>query len=119
VLDHLAKPPIAEGALSPWREHIETLARLPNVMCKLSGMLTEAKWQVCRETDFRPYLDVVFQAFGVDRLMFGSDWPVALLAANYEQVYSLVSNYASALSKTEQAKIFGDNALRFYQRASF
>jgi L-fuconolactonase len=118
VLDHLAKPPIAEGELSPWREQIEMLARLPNVMCKLSGMLTEAKWHAWREADFRPYLDVVFQAFGVDRLMFGSDWPVALLAGSYEQVYSLVSNYVSALNKTEQAKIFGDNANRFYRRAS-
>jgi L-fuconolactonase len=118
VLDHLAKPPIAEGELSPWREQIEMLARLPNVMCKLSGMLTEAKWHAWREADFRPYLDVVFQAFGVDRLMFGSDWPVALLAGSYEQVYSLVSNYVSALNKTEQAKICGDNANRFYRRAS-
>ncbi len=115
VLDHIAKPSIASGVLSPWREHIATLAHFPNVHCKISGMITEAQWHTWQSTDFRPYLDVIFQAFGVNRLMFGSDWPVALLAGAYEQVVSLVSDYCAGLSETEQAKIFGGNAARFYR----
>ncbi len=114
VLDHLAKPLIAAGILSPWREYIMALASLPNVLCKLSGMITEAKWHGWRDTDFRLYLDVVFQAFGVNRLMFGSDWPVALLAGTYEQIVTLVGDYIAELSEEEQAKIFGGNATRFY-----
>src|SRR4051812_13374852 len=86
VLDHIAKPDIKEARLSPWRERIRELAKLPNVICKLSGMVTEAHWANWKPEDFQPFLDVVFEAFGVDRLMFGSDWPVCLLAGDYNKV---------------------------------
>lgn len=114
VLDHIAKPLIRDGTISPWREHIRELAKCPNVCCKVSGLVTEAKWAGWRATDFRPYLDVVFEAFGGDQLMFGSDWPVALLAGSYEQVFGLVRDYAAYLSTTTQEKLFGRNAARFY-----
>jgi L-fuconolactonase len=115
VLDHLGKPPIRSGELSPWREQVQILAKFPNVACKLSGMVTEADWHNWREDDFKPYLDVVFAAFGPDRLMFGSDWPVCLLAGSYERVFKLVENYVSALGADLQAKFFGENAARIYR----
>ena len=98
VVDHLAKPPIAATIFSPWREQIEELAKLPNVFCKLSGFMTEADWQSWREADFNPYFDVVLAAFGAERLMFGSDWPVALLAGSYDQACSIVNHYIDKLS---------------------
>jgi L-fuconolactonase len=110
VLDHLAKPPIAAAELEPWATHIRALARCENVMCKVSGMVTEANWGEWKPADFRPFLDVVFEAFGTDRLMFGSDWPVCLLAANYGEVYELVREYAGS----DQDALFGGNAARFY-----
>jgi L-fuconolactonase len=117
VLDHLAKPPIKTGALSPWREQVRELAQAPQVLCKVSGMITEAghaRWQA---DDFKPFLDVVFEAFGEDRLMFGSDWPVCLLAGNYERVFRLVDDYAQQLSPAAREKLFGGNAARFYRVA--
>ena len=114
VLDHLAKPAIKAGTLSPWREQIRELAQAPNVFCKISGMVTEADAQAWQPADFRPYLDVVFEAFGEDRLMFGSDWPVCLLAAPYAQVFALVRDCLAPLSATAQAKVLGGNAARFY-----
>jgi len=114
VLDHLAKPPIKNGTLSPWREQIRELAKLPNVTCKVSGLVTEADWQHWRAKDFKPYLDVVFEAFGPDRLMFGSDWPVCLLAGSYERVFGLVENYVSQFGTNAAAKVFGGNAAKFY-----
>jgi L-fuconolactonase len=114
VLDHIAKPPIASGALSPWREQIAELAQAPNVMCKVSGMVTEADHAAWKPEDFAPYLDVVFERFGVERLMFGSDWPVCLLAASYEDVYRLVDSYTWRLGDHERAALFGGNAARFY-----
>jgi L-fuconolactonase len=115
VLDHIAKPPIAAGALSPWREQIRELAKAPNVWCKVSGMVTEAKWDGWRAEDFRPYLDIVFAAFGVERLMFGTDWPVCTLAGSYEQVHGLAADYTQALTAEARAKFFGGNAAAFYQ----
>jgi L-fuconolactonase len=115
VLDHIAKPPIAAGALSPWREQIRELAAAPNVWCKVSGMVTEAKWVGWRAEDFRPYLDVVFAAFGVERLMFGTDWPVATLAGTYEQVHGLAADYTRAMTAEARAKFFGGNAVEFYR----
>lgn len=115
VLDHLAKPPIARGLLSPWRENILELARFPNVSCKISGLVTEADHQSWQPENFTPYLDVVLEAFGEDRLMFGSDWPVCLLAAEYAAVFRLIENYTAKLSPSTRAKIFGDNAARFYK----
>jgi L-fuconolactonase len=114
VLDHLAKPLIRSGTLSPWSQQIRSLAVNPNVYCKVSGLIVEADWRKWRETDFRPYLDVVFDAFGVDRLMFGSDWPVCLLAGNYRDVMELIVDYLKGASADEKAKIFGGNAKSFY-----
>ena len=114
VLDHIAKPAIKSGTLSPWREQIRELAQAPNVLCKISGMVTEADAQAWQTADFRPYLEVVCEAFGEDRLMFGSDWPVCLLAAEYAQVCALVHDCLAPLSAAAQAKIFGGNAARFY-----
>lgn len=114
VLDHVAKPRIREGTLSPWREHIRELAQAPNVCCKISGLVTEADWANWKPEDYRPYLDVVFESFGEDRLMFGSDWPVCLLAGSYERVFKLVEEYVQQLSAEGRAKFFGENAARFY-----
>lgn len=115
VLDHIAKPPIAAGTLSPWREQLRELAKAPNVWCKVSGMVTEAEWDGWRAEDFRPYLDVVLAAFGVERLMFGTDWPVCTLAGSYEQVHGLAADYTRALTAEARAKFFGGNAAEFYR----
>lgn len=115
VLDHLAKPLIRDGVLSPWREQIRELARQPNVCCKVSGLVTEADWTRWRAADFRPYLDVVFEAFGPERLLFGSDWPVCLLAASYEEVLRLVSDYLAGLAPEVRLAVLGANAARFYR----
>jgi len=114
VLDHLAKPFIKTGELSPWRERIRELAKFENVCCKVSGMVTEAKWNEWKPSDFRPYLDVVFEAFGEDRLMFGSDWPVCLLSGSYEQVFGIVGDYLSQLPGNATRKVMGENAALFY-----
>lgn len=115
VLDHLAKPDIAGARTDNWRDGFRGLAAMDHVMCKVSGMVTEAAWNAWRPDDFRAYLDEALDAFGIDRLMFGSDWPVALLAADdYQSVYQLVADWAAELSRDEQAKLFGGNATRFY-----
>ncbi|HEX5220429.1 MAG TPA: amidohydrolase family protein [Verrucomicrobiae bacterium] len=114
VLDHLAKPLIKDRVISLWREQIQELAKLPNVFCKISGMVTEADWQAWRADDFKSYLDVVFAAFGLDRLMFGSDWPVCLLAGSYERVFAVVDDYVSQLQVEDRTKFFGSNAASFY-----
>ncbi len=114
VLDHIAKPFIKAGTLSPWQEQIWELAAFPNLMCKVSGMVTEADHRNWKEDDFRPYLDVVFEAFGPERLMFGSDWPVCLLAAGYEQAFSLIRDYVLSVAPGFEAAVFGGNAERFY-----
>jgi L-fuconolactonase len=114
VLDHIAKPPIAEGALEPWATQIRALAQFPNICCKLSGMVTEARWKLWQPDDFRRYLDVVFEAFGSARLMIGSDWPVCTLSAEYAAAMSIVMNYIQQLSPSEQSSILGENCARFY-----
>ena len=114
VIDHLAKPRIRSGEVSPWAQQITTIASNPNVYCKLSGLITEADWQSWCESDFKPYLDVVFDAFGPDRLMFGSDWPVCLLAGTYGRVKQLVAGYIRNLPIEKQEGIFGLNATHFY-----
>jgi L-fuconolactonase len=115
VLDHLAKPPIKEGALEPWKTHIRELAKAPNVLCKVSGMVTEADHAAWQPADFQPYLEVIFEAFGEDRLMYGSDWPVCLLAASYPGAFALVDKYTRSLSPSAREKFFGGNAARFYR----
>jgi L-fuconolactonase len=117
VLDHIAKPSIATRALEPWRSQIRELAAAPNVMCKVSGMVTEADHRAWKAAHFAPFLDTVFEAFGEDRLMFGSDWPVCLFAASYPQVCALLRGYAGGLSPEAQAKLWGENAARFYRLA--
>lgn len=115
VVDHIAKPKIAAGALSPWQENIRSLASYPNVYCKLSGMLTEADWKNWKVSDFKPYLDVIFDAFGTDRLMIGSDWPVCRLAGEYEEVMAVVVDYMEHFSEGEKKKVLGQNAVDFYK----
>lgn len=114
VLDHIAKPPIKEGRMDPWREQIKALASRPNICCKVSGLITEANWNSWEPGDFQPFLDVVFAAFGADRVMFGSDWPVALLAGTYQQVFALARDYVCPLGASAEAKFFGGNAASFY-----
>lgn len=114
VLDHIAKPDIRSGRMDDWQDGIRALAAHPNVYCKLSGMVTEANWSSWRANDFRPYLDVVFEAFGVDRLLFGSDWPVCLVAAPYARVIRLLDDYLLNFSSADREKIFSANAAWFY-----
>lgn len=114
VLDHMAKPDIKSGTISPWREDLRELGKNPNVLCKISGLVTEAKWEAWASADFQPYLDVVFETFGVNRIMFGSDWPVCLLAGTYAQVLGIVQARIAALSESERASVLGGNAERFY-----
>lgn len=114
VLDHVAKPPIKEGKLEPWATDLRRLASFANVFCKVSGMVTEAHWRTWKPTDFHPYLDVVFEAFGSRRIMFGSDWPVCTVAASYADVLKIVSEYIQELSQEEQANVWHNSATRFY-----
>jgi L-fuconolactonase len=111
VVDHLAKPLIKTHTIEPWATHMRSLAKCPNAFCKLSGMITEADWGNWEPCDFTPYLDAVFEAFGTDRLMFGSDWPVCLLAGSYARVKRLIADYASS----DHDKIFGLNAASFHR----
>jgi L-fuconolactonase len=115
VIDHLAKPYIKKGLIREWAKNIKAIAKHQNVSCKISGMVTETDWKNWREVDFIPYLDVIFEAFGTDRIMYGSDWPVCLVAASYEKQLSIVQNYVSKLSDTEGGKIMGENAALFYK----
>lgn len=115
VLDHIAKPRIKDQVMSPWKERIKELAKEPNVFCKLSGLVTEADWHAWRPGDIYPYLDVVFEAFGTDRLMFGSDWPVCQLAGGYEIVHELLDSYLEPFSQEDKDKIWGHNAVKFYK----
>lgn len=115
VLDHIAKPLIRDAALEPWATHIRTLALRPNVVCKLSGMVTEANWQTWSPATLAPYFEVVLEAFTPDRLMAGSDWPVCLVASGYAQWWQLLRSHFAALTPTEQAFIFNDCAHRTYR----
>jgi L-fuconolactonase len=115
VLDHLAKPLIAEGQIEPWSRDLRELARCPNVACKLSGMVTEARWNAWRREDFRPYLDVALEAFGPERLMIGSDWPVCTLSGDYGSVMAIGMDYIQPLSASERASILGGACARIYR----
>ena len=114
VIDHLAKPGVKSAQISAWAAQMREIAQNKNVFCKISGLVTEADWKHWKADEFKPYLDVVFGAFGADRLMFGSDWPVCLLAATYGQVKQLIDNYVKGFPQSDQDKIFGGNAARFY-----
>lgn len=115
VLDHLAKPPVKSGGLEAWARGIRELAALPNVLAKLSGLVTEADWQAWTAKGVRPYLDVAFECFGPSRLMIGSDWPVCTVAASYEQTVNLVQDYLCAYSPEEREAVLGGNAARFWR----
>jgi L-fuconolactonase len=113
VLDHAGKPAIRDGAIQPWHAEIAELAQLPNVAVKLSGLVTEAadEWTV---EQLRPYVDVLLQAFGPFRIMFGSDWPVCLLAASYREVVAAAQELTAQLSSAERDDVFGETAARWY-----
>ena len=115
VLDHIAKPRIAAREMEPWRTHIRELARRPNIACKLSGLVTEADFDSWTPEDLRPYIDTVLEAFGAERLMFGSDWPVCTVASSYARWISVVDECSAGLSADEQDGIVGRNAKNFYR----
>lgn len=114
VLDHLAKPPIKSGEVQEWERDVRRLAMSPSVFCKLSGLVTEADWHTWTASDIRPYLDVAFDAFGSERLMIGSDWPVCTVAADYTRTMSLVTDYIAERPRPEQDAVLGGNAQRFW-----
>ncbi|WP_369229514.1 amidohydrolase [Streptomyces sp. R21] len=114
VLDHLGKPPIASGELAPWAQQIRSLAALPNTVCKLSGMVTEADWDFWTIAALTPYADTVLDAFGPGRLMFGSDWPVCRLAATYAEVIAVARVLTAGLSPAERHDVFTGTAMRTY-----
>jgi L-fuconolactonase len=117
VLDHLSKPPIAAGKLEPWARLLRELATEPNVYCKLSGMVTEADWAGWTVEQLRPYASTALEAFGAARIMFGSDWPVCLLAASYGEVVDAAAALTAGLSEAEQADVFAGTAERAYRLA--
>jgi L-fuconolactonase len=114
VLDHLGKPPIAAGTLEPWAAQLRALAALPNTVCKLSGMVTEAAWDSWTVRDLAPYADTVLDAFGPGRVMFGSDWPVCTLAAGYAEVVDAARKLTAALGDAERDQVFAHTAARVY-----
>jgi L-fuconolactonase len=114
ILDHVAKPRIRENQLSPWRENLRELGRRPNVYCKISGMVTEANHANWTPQQLRPYFDAALEAFGSRRLMFGSDWPVCLLACGYRRWFQIVREFASNLTHDEQDRLFEQTAIEAY-----
>ena len=114
ILDHIAKPKIKSTELSPWRENLRELAGRPNVYCKISGMVTEADWKHWTAAQLRPYIDVALDAFGPDRLMFGTDWPVCLVASTYERWHRFVAECTESLAPAEQDRIMGLTAVEAY-----
>ena len=115
VIDHIAKPNIKEKSILEWKKGMESLAEYPNLYCKISGMVTEADWKNRGKDDCNPYMDVIVNSFGTKRIMFGSDWPVCLVAANYQQTLEIVINYFSSFTQSEQEDFFGLNAINFYK----
>jgi L-fuconolactonase len=115
ILDHIGKPDIKNHLLDPWRAHIQAFAALPNVWCKVSGLVVEADWQRWTADDLRPYLDHVLTSFGADRVMFGGDWPVVLRAARWRQWVDTLDAATAAASADERRKLFHDNAVAFYR----
>lgn len=114
VLDHAGKPEIAHRRLEPWRTHVKQLAERPHVLCKISGLVTEADWQRWTEKDLYPYLDICLEAFGPERCMAGSDWPVCLVASTYERWWQTLERWAASLQQAEQDRILGGTAASFY-----
>ena len=114
VLDHIAKPRISEPLSKTWVNDIINLSKQDNVFCKISGLVTETKGYNFLEADFLPFLDIIFQYFGFDRIMYGSDWPVCLLAAEYKKVLDIITDYLSSYDSKTREKIMGTNAQIFY-----
>ena len=115
VIDHLAKPPIARNEIKEWSQALAPVAKLSNVCCKLSGLVTEANWGSWQTGDLRPFVDCALGLFGVERMMFGSDYPVCLLAASYERVLGSFQEILKDLSDAEREKVFSANAAKFYR----
>ena len=115
VIDHLAKPPIARHEIKEWSEALKSVARHSNIHCKLSGLVTEANWSSWQANDLRPYVEYVLELFGADRMMFGSDYPVCLLAASYDRVLGSFQEILKDISDSDRDKIFSKNAARFYR----
>lgn len=114
VIDHIAKPDIKNAQITDWKRDISAIAKHENVYCKISGMVTEADFINWKNEDFTPYLDVVFEAFGAKRVLYGSDWPVCNVAGGYKKALNMLEDYTEKLSKSEQALFFGENAVGFY-----
>jgi len=114
MLDHIAKPPIKSQEFEDWAVFIEDLASCPNVLCKVSGLATEADWKNWQLDHFSQYIDHVIKSFGKDRFCFGSDWPVCLLAASYEQSIEIVQDKLKDFTTEEQNQFWGGNAVKFY-----
>jgi L-fuconolactonase len=114
VIDHIAKPDIKDGKIDEWKTGMEKISKQQNVYCKLSGMVTEADWKNWTKESFTPYIDVVVNCFGTDRIMFGSDWPVCLVASSYTNWLNVIKEYFASYTIDEQEKVFSKNAIRFY-----
>ena len=115
VIDHIAKPNIKKGERENWIKEIKAMAQYPNVYCKISGMATEARWDTWTMDTLKPYIDTVVEAFGTERIMFGSDWPVCLVASSYEKWLKGLQNYFNTFSISEQEDFFANNAIKFYK----
>ena len=115
VVDHLAKPPVARAEIDEWARKMKEIASRPNVWCKLSGLVTEADWANWRVEDLQPYVDKVLEYFGPARMMFGSDWPVCLLAASYDQVLESFEILLAGLDEKARRRVFSESAIEFYQ----
>ncbi len=114
ILDHIAKPNISKPITQKWKADIKALSKFENVSCKISGMVTETKDFVFEDKDFEPFMSHVFNSFGANRLLFGSDWPVCLLAADYKKVFTLINDYLSMHSAEIKAQVMGINAIKIY-----
>ncbi|KAF2079974.1 amidohydrolase family protein [Flavobacterium sharifuzzamanii] len=114
VIDHIAKPDIKSGSIDSWKKGIEEIAKYENVWCKISGMVTEADWKNWKPEDLKPYLDVIFENFSIDKLMYGSDWPVLNVASDYSEVVKTLEDYISKFLIEDQNKIWFENANAFY-----
>jgi L-fuconolactonase len=114
ILDHLGKPDIKNREIKTWKENIRILAQHPGIYCKLSGLVTEANHNQWSYDDLKPYLEIASEAFGIDRICFGSDWPVCLVAASYSEVVGVIEKFSSQLNNEEKKKLFGTNTMKFY-----
>jgi L-fuconolactonase len=114
VIDHIAKPKIKQQVIGEWEEYMTKIASFQNVYCKISGLVTEADWQGWKKEDFKIYLDIVVGAFGTERVIYGSDWPVCQLAASYQAQFDIVKGYFASLGQVTQDQFFGKNAIKFY-----